>query len=181
MKLLKKLTVLMVPVMALALTACGNEQDSSAGVGDEKVDNAATLFITVDNEFKEYELEYDGDLTAEALIQGIADKTGWNLDLADIVTSGKGGMTVTFADTAAVGTLMPPEPQVEEFFVYDGYGLVEGILDSVTETLQNNFVDPELGEPDLLDIYFNVNEKDIVVYDVTVPMDEPWSGDFVTE
>lgn len=41
---------------------------------------------------------YDGELTPEKLIQGIADLTGWNLTLAEAVISGKGGMNVCCPD-----------------------------------------------------------------------------------
>lgn len=186
MKLFRNLTLASL-MLGLCFAMVGCDDDSQAVVNDavdavgEKVENVATLFISVGNEFKEIEIEYDGELTAETLIQGISDVTGWDLTLSDVVTSGAGGMSVTFDDLSALSTLMPPDEQVEEFFVYDGYGLAESILNSVTETLQNNFVDSELGDPDLLDVYFSINDEDIEVYDVEIPMDEPWSGAITAE
>ena len=50
-----------------------------------------TVYIgTKANSFTDYPMIYDGDLTLEKLIQGIADLTGWNLTLAEDVISGKG-------------------------------------------------------------------------------------------
>ena len=68
--------------------------------------------------FTDYPMIYDGELTAEKLIQGIADLTGWDLTLAEPVVSGKGGMSVCLSSesTLFVG---PPDPQKEEFRVYD--------------------------------------------------------------
>ena len=54
-------------------------------------EQAATLYIgTKAGGFAEYPITYEGELTAEKLIQGIADLTGWDLTLAEEVTSGKG-------------------------------------------------------------------------------------------
>ena len=44
------------------------------------------------NGFTDYPIVYDGDLTAEKLIQGIADLTGWDLTLA-VSSSGLNGFT----------------------------------------------------------------------------------------
>ena len=71
----------------------------------------------------------------------------------------------------------PPEPQKEEFFVYDSVELLQTILDSVQHTLQYYFVDPTLGDPQLLDLYFSLNNEDIVLPDgVVVPFDQPYAG-----
>ena len=101
----------------------------------------------------EGELDEQGLVPAEAMIAGMAELTGWNLDLADEITSGPGGMTVSFADTCSIFT-GPPDPQKEEFHVYDAGELAATILDSIQHTLQYNFVDPEKGEPSSLDIYY---------------------------
>ena len=112
------------------------------------------------------------------MIAGMAELTGWNLDLADEITSGPGGMTVSFADTCSIFT-SPPDPQKEEFHVYDAGELAATILDSIQHTLQYNFVDPEKGEPSSLDIYYcDAAGESITIpgLDVTIPMDTPYSG-----
>ena len=45
----------------------------------------------------------------------------------------------------------PPDPQKEEFHMYDAGQLAETILDSIQKTLQKGFV-LEPGDPDALDI-----------------------------
>ena len=126
----------------------------------------------------EGELDEQGLVPAEAMIAGMAELTGWNLDLADEITSGPGGMTVSFADTCSIFT-GPPDPQKEEFHVYDAGELAATILDSIQHTLQYNFVDPEKGEPSSLDIYYcDAAGESITIpgLDVTIPMDTPYSG-----
>ena len=126
----------------------------------------------------EGELDEQGLVPAEAMIAGMAELTGWNLDLADEITSGPGGMTVSFADTCSIFT-GPPDPQKEEFHVYDAGELAATILDSIQHTLHYNFVDPEKGEPSSLDIYYcDAAGESITIpgLDVTIPMDTPYSG-----
>ena len=74
-------------------------------------------------------------IAPEKLIQGIADLTGWDLTLAEEVTSGKGGMSVCLADTSSL-FIGPPSPQKDEFHMYDAEQLAETILDSIQKTLQ---------------------------------------------
>ncbi len=137
-----------------------------------------TLYIGMNGDFEEYPVKCAGELTPELLIAGIADLTGWNLTLADEVTTGKGGMTVSFSKACSLFT-GPPDPQKEEFFAYDAETLDQMILDSIQKTLQYNFVDPELGDPESLDIYYCM-EGDQPLYleniDVTIPMTEPYHG-----
>lgn len=102
--------------------------------------------------FTDYSIVYDGELTPEKLIQGIADLTGWDLTLAEDVISGKGGMSVCLADESALFT-GPPDPQREQFFVYDAEQLAEMVLDSIQKTLQVGFTG-EGGDPDALDIWY---------------------------
>ncbi len=90
------------------------------------------------NGFTDYPIVYEGELTAEKLIQGIADLTGWDLTLAEDVISGKGGMSVCLSGESALFT-GPPDPQREEFHMYDVGQLAETILDSIQKTLQEGF------------------------------------------
>ena len=128
--------------------------------------------------WKEYECEASDNLTPEFLISTIASLTGWNLDLADQVTVGKGGMTVSFAKTSSL-FVGPPEEQSEEFFVYDAEQLAATILDSIQYTLQHNFVDAELGDPSSLDIYYCMEgDQPLELTNIgkIIPMDQPYSG-----
>lgn len=57
-----------------------------------------------------------GEVTPENLIAAMGELTGWDLTLSedDPVTTGKGGMTVSFAPESAIFT-GPPEEQKDEF------------------------------------------------------------------
>ena len=137
---------------------------------------SATLYIGRDGQFQEYPVTSSEEITPEWLIAQIASLTGWNLDLAEPVTSGRGGASVTFAESSSIVT-GPPEQQKEEFFVHDSVELLQTILDSVQHTLQYYFVDPTLGDPQSLDLYFSLNNEDIVLPDgVVVPFDQPYIG-----
>jgi hypothetical protein len=117
---------------------------------------------------------YDGDSTPDALVAAIAELTGWNLSLADSITDGKGGMTVSFALDACLFT-GPPESQQEEFYVADAYQLTFAVLDSVQKTLQA-WASPV--NPDSVDIYFcQAGDQPLTLetLGVTWPMDTPYS------
>lgn len=171
MKMKKRfLSLLLSGAMLLSLSACSGGQDEAKpsesdlplSAGPETANppddaeapaNEATLYIgTKETGFTEYPLTYEGDLTPEILIAGIANLTGWDMTLAEDVTTGKGGMSVCFADTSAL-FMGPPEPQNEEFHVFSADQLAQTILDSVQKTLQMGFTG-EGGDPDALDIYY---------------------------
>lgn len=184
-------------VLALSVTGCGNSagQSSVPASSDSPASSSAaqsvseevpqpetqqaTLYVGRDGDFKEYPLEYEGELKPETLIQGISDLTGWDLTLSDEVTTGKGGMTVSFASTCALFS-GPPEPQKEEFFVYDAEALIPMILDSIRETLQENFVDSASGgDPDSLSIYYCGKGDQPLTFEnmnVTIPMDTSYTS-----
>ena len=144
--------------------AADDAQAKSGNAAEDAETRTATLYIGMDGQFQEYPVEYSGELTPLFLVAQISELTGWNLDLADEITSGKGGMTVSFAETSSLVS-GPPETQNPDFFVYDSHQLVRTILDSVQHTLQYNFVDPSLGDPSSLDIYFNLDGEAIVIPD----------------
>lgn len=128
-----------------------------------------TLYIGMDDHFQQYQEEYDGMLNeqgmvpAEGVVAEMAKLTGWNLDLAGEITTGKGGITVTFGETCALFS-GPPQEQKDEFHVYDSYQLDETILDSVKKTLQNWAVVPGQGDPDSVDVYYcGPDGKDLVL------------------
>ena len=137
---------------------------SQSAESSQEAGQTATLYVGMDGNFSEYPVSYTGELTPVFLISQLSELTGWNLDLADEVTSGKGGMTVSFAETSSI-VAGPPEPQNPDFFVYDSSQLITTILDSVQRTLQYNFIDPNLGDPSNLDVYFNLDGGNIVYPD----------------
>ena len=93
--------------------------DSPSSENPDAQSQTATLYIgSSGSGFTEYPVSCTGTLTPDWLIGQISDLTGWNLDLAEPVSTGKGGMTVDFANTSAL-VVGPPDPQKEEFFVYD--------------------------------------------------------------
>ena len=139
---------------------------------------AATLYIGYDGSFQEYPFETTEAITPEALVQGIADLTGWDLTLADAITSGKGGMTVCFSSQCSLFT-GPPEQQKEEFHMFDTYQLAATILGSIQRTLQCYAIDPTLGDPSNLDIYYCMEGNQpltISEINVTIPLDTPYHG-----
>lgn len=126
----------------------GQEEESSETAVSEGV-----LYIgTRDRGFDQYPITYEGEITPEVLIAEIGNLTGWDMTLAEEVTVGKGGMSVCFAASSAL-FVGPPDPQKEEFFVFDAEQLSQTILDSVQKTLQMAFVG-EGGDPDTLNIYY---------------------------
>ena len=129
--------------------------------------------------FTDYPIVYDGELTPEKLIQGIAGLTGWDLTLAEDVISGKGGMSVCLSSESALFT-GPPDPQKEEFHMYDVGQLAETILDSIQKTLQMGFTG-EGGDPDTLDIwYYTEGDQplELPALGLSWPIDQPyqWTG-----
>lgn len=186
-------------ILGLSLAACSSgqsessppessppvatEQEETAQPETEQPDapdaaaNEAVLYIgTRDEGFTEYHITYEGTLTPEILIAGIADLTGWDMTLAEAVTTGKGGMSVCFADSSALFT-GPPESQNEAFFMFSAEQLAQTILDSTQKTLQMGFTG-EGGDPDALDIYYYMEgEKPLELPDIgkAWPLDQPYS------
>ncbi len=153
-------------------------QTESTTASDSK-NVTATLYIGANGQFKEYPYTFSEDPTPALLIQAIADTTGWNLTLADITTSGKGGITVSFAKECALFT-GPPEQQKDEFHMYDAEQLDRTILDSIQKTLQNNTIDSNLGDPTGLNVYYCMEgDKALELTDlnITFPMEQPYSSD----
>lgn len=158
---------------ASGVQPAGSGSDSQPGEAQ-----SAVLYIGMNGQFTEYPLETKGEVTPDALVAGISQLTGWNLDLAEEITHGKGGMTVIFADTSAL-FVGPPEQQKDEFHVFEAGQLDQTILDSIQKTLQNWAVVPGLGDPDSVDIYFcGPDGGDLVLENigVTIAHTEPYRG-----
>ena len=169
---MRRVAILLAATLLL-LTGCGARPAATEPAGGE-----ATLYIGMEGRFREYPLSYSGELTPEKLIAGIAERTGWNLDLADEVTDGKGGMSVCFSERSAL-FVGPPEPQREEFSVYSADELAAMILDSIQRTLQYNFVNPALGDPSALPIYYcgpDGGALSLSNIGITLPLETPYRG-----
>jgi hypothetical protein len=139
----------------------------------EPAASVAELYIfTGGDEYDTY-TALDGS-TPNELVAQIAELTGWDLTLTDEITSGKGGITVSFSKSSCLFT-GAPEEQKDEFRVYDDYTLTFAVLDSIQRTLQC-WASPVY--PDNVDVYFCM-EGDVPLelsrIGVTLPMDEPYS------
>lgn len=115
------------------------------------------------------------DVTPEALIARIAELTGWDLTLAEPVTTGKGGMSVCLASTSALFQ-GPPENQKDEFHMYSADQMAETVLDSIQKTLQEGFTGAG-GDPNNIDIYFYMEgEQPLSISNIGLswPLDQPY-------
>ena len=158
-----------------APSGTASAEPSAASQGAEETETkTATLYIGMAGQFQEYPVEYSGELTPLFLVSQISQLTGWNLDLADEITSGKGGMTVSFAPESAIFT-GPPEEQKDGFHMYSTEQLCYTIFDSVQKTLQENF---SPADPSALDVYFCTDGSQEIVIEnlgITLPIDTPYS------
>lgn len=139
-------------------------------------EQSATLYIgTKAAGFTEYPMTYEGELTPDLLIQGIADLTGWNLTLEEPVVTGKDGMSVCLSSESALFT-GPPDPQKDEFHMYGVDQLAETVLDSIQKTLQEGFT-LEGGDPDALNIWYFMGREqplELPSLGLSWPIDRPY-------
>lgn len=137
------------------------------------------LYVGADGQFTEHKAAYTGALTEtglvppKAVLEELAGLTGWNLDVSDIAT-GKGGITVCFAQTSSLFT---GEASNADYRYDDPARQDRVILDSVKKTLQSWAVDPKLGNPDEVDLWFcGPDGGNLVLPDsgVIIPFDQPY-------
>ena len=172
---MKKLLIVLAVFMLL--TACGNKhkEETPAQNNISNNNSEATLYIGTEGSFKEYTVEIDS-LSPENLLKAMSELTDWNLDLAADITTGKGGMSVCLSNNSAL-FMGPPDPQKDEFHMFDAETLCHTILDSIKKTLQENFV-YEGGDPDSIDIYFYMEgEKPLTLENLGMSwsLEEPYS------
>lgn len=157
-------------------TITPDENPSDGEVPPAAGEQSAVLYIgTAADGFTEYPMSYEGELTPELLIQGMEELTGWDLTLAEEVTTGKGGMSVCLSDECALFT-GPPDPQKEEFHMFDVGQLARTILDSIQKTLQMGFTGAG-GDPDALDIYYYMEGErplEVPALGMSWPLDQPY-------
>lgn len=103
-------------LLSLMLTACSNPAEPSVGTetpSEPTVSSTAVasqqterkkLMIGLSDQLKE--VPYDGEDTPESLIAALAEETGWNLTLANPLTTGldENSLTVAFAADSAIYT-----------------------------------------------------------------------------
>ena len=146
------------------------DKENETAVGEEE--QTFVYIGTKSAGFEKYPVDVKSNIDGNELIAAMAELTGWNLTLADDVCSGKGGVSVTFSSECALVT-GPPTEQKEKFFVYDSYQLAQTVLDSIQETIRQNFVQAP-GNPDDLDIWFSMEDGPIEIEDLTVSLYQPW-------
>ena len=132
------------------------QSESDSDGGSEEKAASVTIYVGTDGEYAEFPVEYTGErletgqVPVTEVLSAMAKITGWNLDLADQIYSGKGGITVTFADTCTLLTAdVSEEGNQSETAQRD-----QLVLDSVKKTLQCWAVDPDLGDPDAVAVWF---------------------------
>ena len=133
------------------LCACGNSGTdtnqgtsapnpaASADVTDAGSEQQATLYLMTDGEEQgQYALDYSGELTAEQLLQGLTNLTGYHFDAEKVETNGK-NITVFWADTASFfsDTGTKAEATAELAF-QDFASQLQFMLDSTYITLTKN-------------------------------------------
>ncbi len=153
----------------------GSDANGADGSASDSSQNSrsATLYIGMNGEFKEYPLEAKEEVNYYTLVAGIAELTGWNLDLESAV-EGNGKIVISFADTCSL-FVGPPEEQKEEFRVLDAGQLDQTILDSIQKTIQE-WVGTEDGKAE---VYFTAADGGDLVLSgigVTISADEPYTG-----
>ena len=142
---------------------------------------AYTLYVgTADDTFASYpaaatalDPAADSAGVVKHLLSELSKLTGWNLDASEIYV-GKGGVTISWADTCALYT-GPAEPQKEGFHMYDANQLAYTLLDSVKRTIQCAF---SPANPDSLNVWFCAADGSALKLDnlgVTLPIDQPYS------
>ena len=143
------------------------------------------LYVGQSGEFASFPAEssldpaQDSAALVKDLLSQMSQLTGWNLDTADIYV-GKGGVTICWAQDSALFA-GPPEPQKEQFYLYDSIQLAFTVLDSVQYTVQCAF---SPNNPEALDVWFCGPDGGPLVLDelgISLPIEEPYSNGLLQE
>ena len=164
----------------MKVTESGGGAQTNA-VGDSQNSEGVKLYIsTGDGKFQSYDYSETEEATPDSLVKAMETLTGWNISLADQITTGKGGMTVCITGESAV-FMGPPSNQKENFHVYDAQSMVYAVLDSIQKTLQT-YASPK--NPESVDIYYCM-EGNVPIridnLDVTIPMDQPYTHEVLAK
>ena len=107
----------------------------SAAGGTEEAE--VLLYIGTGNSYAQYTASVPAPAQPGDVIAAIGQLTGWDCTLAGPVEQGDGFVKVCFAQQSALFA-GPPEPQKDEFHMYDAGQMCLTFLDSVARTLQAN-------------------------------------------
>ncbi len=158
------------PVIQEIVPVEGDSQNpSSCGV---------PIYIGTDGDFAVYRGSATSQPSPEDLIQAIAQLTGWNLTLAQPVEVVEDGYALVFTDDCSL-VAGPPDPQKEEFHMFDSVQMVETALDSIRQTLRAQSAADGFSDPDQVQIYVSLEggrEVSLPEAGIRVPADQPYDG-----
>ena len=176
---------LLTAAFLFTLCACGKSDTepsastqkpaTSADVTDAEPEQMATLYLMTDGQEQgQYELGYSGELTAEQLLQGLTDLTGYHFD-ADRTETFDKTITVFWADTASFFPDTRTKAEATSELAFSDFdSQLQFMLDSTYTTLTKNL--------DVTDVRFVA--ADGAALDFTeqanwvLPADQPYGGTF---
>ena len=146
----------------------------SAAGGAEEAE--VLLYIGTGNSYAQYTASVPAPAQPGDVIAAIGQLTGWDCTLASPVEQGDGFVKVCFAQQSALFA-GPPEPQKDEFHMYDAGQMCLTFLDSVARTLQANFPGKD-GRA--LDVYYlpESGDGDLVLESIglAIPQNTPYKA-----
>ena len=187
MKKIKNIVcIILAFVFVLSFSACKKEKFDIGHNSNGAIQTAAPsagekeayLYVGRGEAYRSYKINYSGALSADMLIEKLAELTGWNLNLTKPVVSDKSKMSVDFAKNSSVATGRA-EKEKDAFEIDSKKDLVYTILDSVYYTLKQNF---GVGSPDdALEITFSCEGASIEAGGKSVDMQIEYTPDLVLE
>lgn len=164
----------------MKVTENGSSAEGQSDSDAQQSEGVKLYISTGDGKFKSCDYSGTEEPTPDSLVKEMETLTGWNISLADEITTGKGGMTVCITGQSAV-FMGPPAAQKEGFHVYDAQSMVYAVLDSIQKTLQT-YASPK--NPDSVDIYYSM-EGNVPIridnLDITIPMDQPYTHEMLVK
>ncbi len=179
--------------LALSLAACSAApsstgesapagQSTSASSAAPQSQSAASsedaevlLYIGMGSSYAQYAASVPAPAQPDGVIAAIGELTGWDCTLAGPVEQGDGFVKVRFAQQSALFA-GPPEPQKDEFHMYDAEQMCRTFLDSVARTLQANFSGKD-GQP--LEVYYlpESGSGDLILENIglAIPPETPYA------
>lgn len=141
--------------------------------------NEAYLYVGRGEDYRSYKINYEENLSADMLIEKLAELTGWDLTLTKPVVSSESKMSIDFSKNSSVFTGRVKQER-EPFEIDSKSELIYTILDSVAYTLKRNFVIHENPET-VFEIAYSCEGKNIEVDGKKVDMLNKYEPDLVLE